>query len=100
MSLLYAVIAIAQPMIEKIALPSNADFMGGVMLPERDRMPHTRLGCETHQSMMMARHEQQQMHPPIAALFAAYKRIMKPSGRGRLTELILTTWLGADGDEI
>ena len=95
-----AIIAIAEPMFKEITLPVQAALMRHIALELAERTHHPRLLCKTHHGVEMIRHEEQQMQPPMSALFIENNCVMNRGSGFGMTELIGAARLCTDRDEI
>ena len=67
-SFLFEFVMIAQPVIEKIALPIHAMFSSDELFPVLERCRHSRFAWERHDSMQMIRHQDAQAAMPDESL--------------------------------
>ncbi len=91
--------AVAQAVIEEVALPRDASRTGEEFLPVRNDGFQTGFGWKGDEGMQMIRHEQQQLAMPD-------KVLMIPGARGkyglayfRATKMVLVAGFAIDGDE-
>jgi hypothetical protein len=65
---------VAQPMIEKIALPIHAMFSGDKLLPVPDRRLHARFVRKRDDRVQMIRHKQAEAAMPDESLVIEFHR--------------------------
>ena len=88
-----------QPVIEKIPLPPDMHRPRTELFPFRNHHAHLSLLGKQYQGVQMVRHQQEQLHPPIAASILMRNRLEYLSGDFRRTELIATTRPTTDRDK-
>jgi len=74
--------------IEKVALPGDAEVPGGVALPVADDPRHRTVGTEHHEGMNVVGHEEEQPRPPIAALCPDEDALRQARGRRGNCQLV------------
>ncbi|MES2697430.1 MAG: hypothetical protein V4773_28450 [Verrucomicrobiota bacterium] len=86
-------------MVEKIALPGDANLARNEALPKRNHLPHFLLRRKRYQRMHVIGHEEKEMDEPVAAHVAVSAGLENRRRGLRSAELIQTARSAANRDE-